>query len=106
MTPNGYAPVMRDIEWEPVPFGMGPSPASVGVRGELRGHHPFSIDGKWRALIERISKVPGVRNATDAGMYPWVPLDAIADDETWREFFAVVEWIMKEIHHSARLNLS
>jgi hypothetical protein len=103
---EGYAPAVKGIEWEPIPFGIGSDPPRLFVSGEnLRRHHPYKIEAKWQAVLEELYSIPGVVR-TELGFYPNIRLRQLADDEAWIRVFSVIEGIVDSVRRSAALGIT
>jgi hypothetical protein len=98
---EAWVPVMKEIEWEPTPFGIGSSPPRLFVSGEgLRRHHPFRMDQRWQSLLDQLYGIPGVAR-TPKGDYPNILLRDLDDDEVWSSFFQVIEALIAEVRRSS-----
>jgi hypothetical protein len=96
-----WIPVMKDIEWEPAPFGIGSTPPRFYVSGgELRRHHPFRNDQRWGYVLERLFEIAGVAH-TKKDDYPKIPLRALAEQQTWAQLASVLEDVMTEVRRSS-----
>jgi hypothetical protein len=97
----GWVPVMKRIEWEPTPIGIGSSPPRLFVSGEgLRRHHPFRMEPRWQSVLDQLYEIPGVVR-TEKGFYPNILLRDLDHDSAWSSFFQVIEALMAEIRRSS-----
>ena len=98
---DAWVPVMKRIEWEPTPFGIGSRPPRIYVRGEaLRRHHPFRGEQRWQSVLDQLYEIPGVVQ-TEKGFYPNIRLRDLDDNAVWSPFFQVIESLMTEVRRSA-----
>jgi hypothetical protein len=98
---EGWVPVMKRIDWEPTPIGVGTAPPRLFVPGEgLRSHHPFRADKRWQSVLDQLYAIPGVVK-TEKGLYPNIRLRDLDDDQVWAPFVQVIEAMMAEVRRSS-----
>jgi hypothetical protein len=98
---DGWAPVMKHVEWEPVPFGIGTTPPRLFVSGEnLRRHHPFRADQRWQSVLDQLYEIPAVVR-TEQGYFPHIRLRDLEPEATWSAFTSVVEAMLAEVRRSS-----
>ena len=98
---EGWVPVMRRIEWEPTPIGVGSTPPRLFVSGEvLRRHHPFRMEKRWQSVLDQLYAIPHVVE-TEKGFYPNILLRDLDDAAVWSPFFQVIEAMMAEVRRSS-----
>jgi hypothetical protein len=102
---DAWVAVMKGIEWEPSPIGVGSSPPRLFVRGEgLRRHHPFRMDKRWQSALDQLYAIPGVVE-TPKGLSPNILLRDLDNNAVWSPFFQVIEAVMTEVRRSSERNM-
>lgn len=102
---EAWVPVMRSIDWEPTPIGIGSSPPRLFLAGEeLRRHHPFRSEQRWQSLVEQLDEIPNVVRS-DQGLSRNILLRDLEDDAAWSPFFRVIDAMMTEVRRSSERNM-
>ena len=64
----------------------------------MRTKPPFDTDHKRKELLSRLNAIPGIALPEDAvNRYPSIPLSALGNEQSLRQFIEVFKWMIDEI---------